>query len=393
MTLFSPTDPAVLRRAAMAGRREASAGELLAFAADPDPSVRQAVAAHREAPAAARELLARDPDPLVRAMLAARIAALPRPPAGAELDATAIRLQRLLERLVEDTEVLVRAAIADAVKDLPGAPRELVLRLARDIEMPVAAPVIQLSPLLTDADLLALIAAPPAAGSVIAVARRPALSERVSEAIIARRDGTAVAALLGNATAVIRDATLETLVAESAQRREWQAPLVARPRLSACAALALAEFLADGLLSRLAGRADLAPDVAQRLRARVAERLAVPPDAEETPAAAMERAGMLHRARALNEAAIEQAALYGEANFVTAALSLMAGTSRAAISQLQEQRDRPGLAGLCWRARFGPAATRAVQDLLIPAPAAGAASGGLDRTLAWEAITDARKPR
>lgn len=389
MTLLDPIDSAPLRRADMAASREASAEQLLAFASDPDPSVRSAVAARREAPAAAREILASDPDPVVRALLAARIASLPAAPAGASLDATAEHLHRLLARLVEDAEVLVRAAIADAVKDLPEAPRALVLRLARDIEMPVAEPVIRLSPLLTDADLLTLIATPPAPASIAAVARRPALSEAISEAIVAKRDGTAVAALLGNATAAIREATLDALVAESAVRQAWQAPLVARPRLTGHAAIALAEFVATALLSRLAGRADLPPDVTETLRTRVAEKLAMPLADDETPLAAMERAAMLHRARALREDVVEQAAQRGEADFVIAALCLMAGTNQLVIGTLQEKRDRPGLAGLCSRARLGSTTTRVVQDLLIPAPAA--ASGGPSRPGgSWESVTDAR---
>jgi uncharacterized protein (DUF2336 family) len=390
MNALGTIDAAPLRRADLAASRAASAEELLAFAADPDPSVRSAVAARREAPAAARELLAADPDPVVRALLAARIATLPAAPRGMALEAGADRLQRLLARLVEDTEVLVRAAIADAVKDLPDASRELVLRLARDIEMPVAEPVIRLSPLLTDGDLIALIEAPPVPASVAAVARRPLLSEALSEAVVAGRDDTAIAALLGNPTAAIREATLDRLIAESADHPAWQPPLVARPRLSGRAAVALAEFVAEGLLSRLAGRADLPPEVTDKLRGRVAEALSEPLSDQETPAAAMERAAMLHRARVLHEAAIERAAEGGQADFVAASLCLMAGTNQIAVEGLVQKRDRSGLAGLCWRARLGPAATRLVQDLLIPAAAAVAGAG--QRRSDWgESVTDARR--
>ena len=40
---------------------------------------------------------------------------------------------------------------------MPDAPRDLILRLARDAAMEVAEPVIRFSPLLTEDDLLALI--------------------------------------------------------------------------------------------------------------------------------------------------------------------------------------------------------------------------------------------
>ena len=51
----------------------------------------------------------------------------------------------------------ISAAIADAVKALPDVPRELVLRLASDQALAVCDPVIRMSPLLTDADLLELL--------------------------------------------------------------------------------------------------------------------------------------------------------------------------------------------------------------------------------------------
>ena len=68
----------------------------------------------------------------------------------------------MLAELVEDEAVRVRAAIADVVKDMPQAPRELILRLAHDSAVPVSEPVIRLSPLLTTEDLLALLARRPA---------------------------------------------------------------------------------------------------------------------------------------------------------------------------------------------------------------------------------------
>ncbi len=57
----------------------------------------------------------------------------------------------------------IRATVAEAVAALPNVPRDLVLRLARDTAVEVAGPVLRLSPLLSEADLLALVAAPPAA--------------------------------------------------------------------------------------------------------------------------------------------------------------------------------------------------------------------------------------
>ena len=53
----------------------------------------------------------------------------------------------------------MRQIIAEEIKHATGAPRDVVMRLARDVELIVAAPILEYSPLLTDSELLEVIAA------------------------------------------------------------------------------------------------------------------------------------------------------------------------------------------------------------------------------------------
>ena len=148
---------------------------LHALAADPLVTVRAAVAMNAAAPAHAHRMLAADPDERVRALLARTLSALiPDLPAPAR-SALAQHVLATLAALVEDAAERVRAAIAEVVRDMPQAPRELILRLAQDSAVPVSDPVIRLSPLLTPADLLALLAEPPSPATAASVAGRPAL--------------------------------------------------------------------------------------------------------------------------------------------------------------------------------------------------------------------------
>ena len=173
----------------------------------------------------------------------------------------------------------MRAVIADAVKELPDAPRELIRRLAHDTDISVCEPVIRLSPLLATEDLVALVTMAPAAGTVLAVARRGDLESPVSDAIAATADGAAIRALLANRSAQIREATLDALVARSVDHPDWHEPLVRRPSLPPRAARMLSEIVATHLLAELAARADLPPALAEELRRRVAARVA--PNASE----------------------------------------------------------------------------------------------------------------
>jgi uncharacterized protein (DUF2336 family) len=114
---------------------------------DPRPEA-SAKEAHRvclgvtaAAPAEILTKLAAGPSVRVRTLCAARLANLaPRLDAGAQspLHQQAVAA---LARLVEDEAVRVRAAIAGAVKEMPDAPREVMLRLARDSAIEVSGPV------------------------------------------------------------------------------------------------------------------------------------------------------------------------------------------------------------------------------------------------------------
>jgi len=103
-----------------------------------------------------------------------------------------------LERLSRDEEPRVRAMLAEEIKHLDCVPKEVVQRLASDAEILVCTPVIEYSPLLSDADLLEIVAVAHANAMLSAVARRKGLSGEVSAAVVASGDVTAIAALLTN---------------------------------------------------------------------------------------------------------------------------------------------------------------------------------------------------
>ncbi len=333
-------------------RQAGTPPELLTYlAADPAAEVRRAVAANAATPPAADRLLADDQDAAVRTELARRVARLaPKLNAGAQ-----DRMTRLtggtLALLVEDTAVEVRAALAAVLRDMPDAPRDLILRLARDTAMPVAEPVIRLSPLLTDDDLMALVADPPAPGTRRAVARRPALTEPVTDAIAATADTAAVAVLLANPSAAIREATLDSLVAGAGSRPSWQAALIRRSRLPPRAARALGEIVADHLISRLAARPDLPSGLAESLRSRLIARMAEA-DGEVAP----------------HEATLFTAARVGDREALKEALARDSAMTEGQIEAALSLRSGRALAGLCHRAGWSPALAEAVQMVLGALP-------------------------
>jgi len=194
-------------RVRLAANNTASPIALRNLANDPAVTVRAAVAMNISAGGSLFAVLANDPDDRVRALLGRRLATL-LPTLSAE-DRAQLRDHAVgtLLALVNDEAERVRLAIADVVKDMPGVPPALIQRLARDISIAVAEPVIRLSPVLTDQDLMALVASPPTPASVIAVARRPGLAALVATSIAECGNNDAIGALLGNRSAAISEPT------------------------------------------------------------------------------------------------------------------------------------------------------------------------------------------
>ncbi len=358
-----------------------SAPDLLqALAADPAVTVRAAVALNTAAPADADRLLARDRDERVRTLLARKLAALVPSLQASDRDRLQLHTLRVLTELVEDEAVRVRAAIADVLKDMPQAPRDLILRLAYDSAVPVSEPVIRLSPLLTTEDLLALLGAAPHSAAATAVAARTGLNETLSDAVAATPDSTAIRALLANRSAAIREATLDTLVTRAAERADWHAPLVRRPCLSPAAARALSDYVTTHLLDEMASRADLPADVTAELKRRLEQRRqgSAPPEPARAPNMdeAMAQARLLADRDELNETALLGALRRGEARMATALLAVAADVPASAVDRAATLRSAKALVSLVWRAGFSMQVAGPLQTLLARTPPAGVLRGG-----------------
>lgn len=329
-----------------------TAPELLYFlASDGAIAVRAAVAANAATPPQADRVLAGDEDPRVRAVLGRKLAGLA-PLLGEQ---SQDRLRRMawetLCRLAADAADTVRAMIAEEVKTMPDAPRGLILQLARDAAMAVAEPVIRFSPLLTDEDLLALVATPPVPETLVAVARRPAIGEAIADAIAETADSDAVAALLGNPSAAIREATLDQVIARAGAHLAWQERLVARPSLPPQATIALAQCVAEHLLEPLAARPELTPGQVAALRATLARRLAGAGTAAGRPEPAP-------------DAAFARASGAGDRAAGIALLAQRAGVPEAAVQRAVALRSTKGLVSLCWQAGLTPCCAVQAQTAL-----------------------------
>lgn len=328
------------------------------LAADPAVEVRRAIASNPATPRQADLVLAGDSDQGVRETLAAKIArVLPHLTQG-EQDSVYRTTVQVLEKLARDQAVHVRRILAEALKDVAHAPAEVIARLARDCELGVAAPVLEFSPLLSEEDLIAIIAASPAVGALSAISRRRGVGGRVADAIVETGDVEAVAALLGNASAQIREETLNRIVERAPEHESWHEPLVRRPLLPAGVARRIARFVADSLLETLRRRSDLDPATASAVAAEVEKRLQESgsgPAGEAKKAdgaSAMDRARGMHAKGELDEDAVLRAVNTGERPFALAALAVRSGINQRTIEHLFTLRSAKGVVALAWKCGF-----------------------------------------
>ncbi|HJS83942.1 MAG TPA: DUF2336 domain-containing protein [Acetobacteraceae bacterium] len=329
---------------------------LLAPADSGSAVVRAALALNPTAPERMMEQRARNTDERVRAVLARRLATLA--PGLSELEQLRLqgRVLDVLARLVANEAEWVRTAIADAIKDMPDAPRELVLRLAHDSAISVSEPIIRFSPVLTEGDLLALLAAPPSALTARTVARRPELGETLADAIAFGEDAEAIRALLENPSAQIREATLDALIARAADHADWHAPLIHRPLLSPRSARALAEIVAAHMLETLAARGDLDAEtravLRTRLQARLEDQASDDVGEELTTEEALRAARLLADQSRLDEAALIGALRAGRPRLATAMLAVAAVVPISVVQRAAALRSAKGLVSLLWSAGF-----------------------------------------
>lgn len=340
--------------------------EILYFLAeDKDVAVRREVARNDSTPWQAARMLDADRDKQVRLALVEKLARL-MPTLSAEQRTDVYRqTAETLESLARDQISHVREILASALKDVTDAPADVIRRLARDEDLSVCGPILECSPVLTDEDLLEIIECTTTVGTHAAISRRSQVSATVSDAIVKTGDSNAIADLLDNKSAQIREETLDHIIAQANDKPQWHVPLVRRPKLSSSAVLRIAGFVADKLLEELNNRLDL-DDAARTALADVVQRRLQ--DAAEAPSKPQRQLAdpnwasantdskslvvELQRTGKLREETVADALLSGDKRFATAALAIAAELSDSDVARLLSAHNPKSIVALVWKAGF-----------------------------------------
>lgn len=140
--------------------------------------------------------------------------------------------EQIFRLLMKDAEVMVRSSLAQKLKSNPDIPRDIVLHLSQD-KSKVAMPMLEYSPVLSDADLVHVIESSKELAKLQSIARRKTVSGRVSDALVETHYPDVVIDLLQNKGAVIPSSTLEQVSQDFAHEESVLIALSAQTNLPA----------------------------------------------------------------------------------------------------------------------------------------------------------------
>ena len=138
--------------------------------------------------------------------------------------------EQFMRILVRDTELLVRENLALRLSDNPNVPRDIIQLLANDTES-VALPVIEKSPVLSDAELISLVSVCSDIDRLKAVASRKPLSKEVSAKLIETKQEPVITHLVTNHTADIPYEKYYDLLKYYSKNKPMMEAVAKRPNL------------------------------------------------------------------------------------------------------------------------------------------------------------------
>jgi uncharacterized protein (DUF2336 family) len=153
------------------------------------------------------KFLAEQPSAQARSMLASKLGKDYREGSFASTSEIALA-DDIFRMLVRDTEKQVRQALADELAHCEDVPHDVMLALAGQEES-IALPVLQYSPVLTEADLIELVQGTKEASRWFAVAQRRSISEKVSDCLLKTGHKQVLQLVIANEGAALAEDSLQ----------------------------------------------------------------------------------------------------------------------------------------------------------------------------------------
>lgn len=228
----------------------------------------------------------------------------------------------IIRRLSADASDLVRTTLAENLKMSPHVPRDVARQLASDIDS-VSMPILEYSSVLTQDDLVELVAQASEDGQV-AVARRTDLNDTVADALLDRASGRVAETIAENTSAPLGDTVLGRIADEHGSSTSVSQSLKSRPALSATVAERLVARMSDHLSKVLTERQALPESVATDLVLNARERATLSIASSEADRELLGLVEQLKRAGRLSPSLLFRAVCVGDTGFFEAGIATLA---------------------------------------------------------------------
>ena len=320
------------------------------LSSDKDPKIRAAIAANPNTPVLADQILAEDKNSEVREELARKISRIF--PDINENGAHQIcdKAIEVLDGLAEDQFVNVRRIIAEELKENQLIPKNIALKLAFDSDLLVCGPMLEYSPLLSQADLREIIAATTLSGALSAIARRDIIDENTSQVLASSQDIPAIAALLTNENAQIREDTLDLIIEQAEYSKPLHTPLTMRPNLSIRALKRIAGFVASSLVTQMIDKCNLDKDLADDLLIIVRKKIQTTPFDKAADATVAQQAEDLYLKGVLDDDFIQNAVNNCQRELIMHCLAQLSKIPVISVRKIMSSKKAIRICAVTWRA-------------------------------------------
>lgn len=235
--------------------------------------------------------------------------------------------RQILDLMCADSAVLVRRALAVTLRNSPKLPRDIAVKLAKDLDI-IAVPVLKNSPVITDEDLVEIVLAG-SSEKQVAIAQRPALGEGLTEVIALYGSKEAVEQVSLNEGAAFSDDAYNGVLKRFSNDNDVKGALISRSTLPIHVTEKLVNMVTGELFDRLVNTHELPPQLAIEIAAGARERatldLVEQAGLSSDPERFVQQLALNGR---LTPSVIMRALCLGHMSFVEHALAELAGVPR-----------------------------------------------------------------
>ncbi len=249
--------------------------------------------------------------------------------------------EEICRAMLGDAEVVVRAALSENLKNCPDVPREIALKMAGDVDL-VALPILEFSEVLSDEDLVNIIASS-GESKQVAIAHRSAVGGTVADALVATDNEEVVAELVANEGAELGEKTLASVLDKFADSDRVKAPMAHRKTLPVSVAERLVHMVSERLRDHMCAHHDLPDELASDLVLQSRERATMSLSGADTAADLVKSLAENGR---LTASIVTRAACMGDMPFFECALATISALPLDSARTLIYDRGPLGLSAI-----------------------------------------------